>query len=334
MATADFYQAQNMFAPIAWYGVVARYSPNYVALANADPQAGFRKAEYFGNFSFTGTSLAGGVVTGFSEWFGTGDDFDVRDVALDALTVQRFLMSGDGVGFQAYVYGGDDAIAGSTGNDALRGLTGNDFLRGNAGNDLLQGGEGDDGLQGNDGVDTALYTWGRSSYELVLKDDSDDSGKITVSGGGEGYDTLNGIERVQFADVSVAFDLDGNAGQAYRIYQAAFDRTPDLGGLGDWIYAMDHGMSLVEVASGFISSPEFAARYGNSPSDAGFVTGLYGNVLHRAPEQAGYDYWMNQLAAGLQTRSEVLAGFSESPENQLQVVGVIEDGITYLQHAV
>jgi hypothetical protein len=34
---------------------------------------------------------------------------------------------------------------------------------------------------------------------------------------------------------AVALDVDGAAGQAYRLYQAAFDRAPDKNGLGYWI---------------------------------------------------------------------------------------------------
>ena len=331
MAEALFFQAQDMFAPTAWYSATNGVSQYAWQMVRAEPGAGYRVAHYSGAFSYSGSSLSGGVVNAMLEAVDGVICYSVSDLSVDALAVQQYLKNGDGVGLQAYFYVGNDQIRGSDDDDALRGLTGNDELRGGAGNDLLQGGEGADFLWGGEGVDTALYLWGRGTYEISR---SQDSGRVTVAGGGEGSDSLYEIERAQFADVSVAFDLDGNAGQAYRIYQAAFDRAPDLGGLGDWIYAMDHGMSLVDVASGFIASAEFAQNYGDAPGNADFVTRLYGNVLHRAPEQAGYDYWMNQLAAGLQTRSEVLAGFSESPENQLQVIGAIEDGITYLQHVI
>ena len=33
----------------------------------------------------------------------------------------------------------------------------------------------------------------------------------------------------------LALDINGTAGQVYRLYQAAFDRKPDLVGLGYWI---------------------------------------------------------------------------------------------------
>ncbi len=131
----------------------------------------------------------------------------------------------------------------------------------------------------------------------------------------------------------IAIDISGNAGQVYRIYQAALNRKPDSGGLGDWIYGMDRGMSLTDVASGFMSSPEFKAMYGTNPTNTDLVTKFYQNVLHRAPEQAGFDYWMNQLNSKLQTTTQVLGGFSESPENQAQLIGVIQNGFEYTPHA-
>ena len=36
------------------------------------------------------------------------------------------------------------------------------------------------------------------------------------------------VERLDFSDAHLAFDVDGNAGQIYRLYKAAFARTPDL----------------------------------------------------------------------------------------------------------
>lgn len=208
----------------------------------------------------------------------------------------------------------------------------NETFTGSSANDVFTGGTGNDTIDGGAGIDTAKYTGLRVSFTLtstltgyLLKDNS----------GVEGSDTLLNVERLQFADTMLALDINGSAGQVYRIYQAAFARQPDRVGLGDWIYGMDHGgMSLLDVATGFIGSLEFKALYGANPTTAELVTLLYNNVLHRAPEQAGFDYWLHQLDAGLQTRSQVLTGFSESPENQALLIGVIQNGFEYTQHVV
>ena len=145
---------------------------------------------------------------------------------------------------------------------------------------------------------------------------------------------FTGIERFQFADKLIALDLDGNAGQAYRLYQAAFNRTPDVEGLGYWIGQMDKGAeNLNHVAAGFVGSAEFKTLYGQNVSDNAFLTALYSNVLHRAPDQAGFDYWNGRVNAGM-TRPDILASFSESVENQAQVIGSIQNGITYVPYVL
>ncbi len=184
-------------------------------------------------------------------------------------------------------------------------------------------------LTGGAGTDTAVFSNARAAYTITKT-----ATGWTVSSATDGTDTLTSIERLKFSDKTIALDTSGNAGQVYRVYQAAFDRKPDLGGLGDWIYGMDKGMSLTDLASGFIASPEFKSFYGQNPTTAELVNRLYQNVLHRAAEKAGFDYWVNQLDSGLQSKSQVLAGFSESPENQVQVIGVIQNGIDYTPHVI
>jgi hypothetical protein len=92
---------------------------------------------------------------------------------------------------------------------------------------------------------------------------------------------------------------------------------------------MDGGASLKSVAQGFVSSAEFKAVYGASPTNAQIITKFYENVLHRAPEPGGYNYWLGILNSGQGTIADVLAAFSESPENQSSVIGIIEKGMRY-----
>ncbi len=139
----------------------------------------------------------------------------------------------------------------------------------------------------------------------------------------------SGLERIVFVDGILAFDFDGGAGQAYRIYEAAFDRMPDLGGLSYWIRSIDSGASLLSVAEGFINSAEFKSVYGENPTDAELISKLYQNILNREGEAAGIDYWLDQLGSGA-SRAQVLANFSESPENVQGVAPAISDGIWYV----
>jgi len=181
--------------------------------------------------------------------------------------------------------------------------------------DTLNAGLGNDNLYGDNGIAS-------STYKLIKP-----AASLQLCSSLEGSDALAHIERLHFPDKTVALDINGTAGQAYRIYQAAFDRTPDNDGLKYWIGAMDSGVSLATVSSGFIGSAEFQKLYGTSPSNELFVTKLYDNVLHRTPDPDGYNYWVSLLNSGGIDKINTLVNFSESNENQAGVIGVIQNGI-------
>jgi len=200
-------------------------------------------------------------------------------------------------------------------------------IDGTAGNDKLAAAAGGNAINGGAGIDTVVYAGARSSY-TVAKEVWGFG--VTDNAGNGGHDALINVERVQFADGFVALDIDGSAGEVFRLYQAAFDRPAEAAGLGYWLWGKDQGLSLADMAHQFMTGqPEFDALYGTNPSNTEFVNHLYANVLHRAAEGAGYDYWMGVLNSQGATREQVLTFFSESPENQAQVIGSIQNGITY-----
>lgn len=193
-----------------------------------------------------------------------------------------------------------------------------------SGNDLLKSDGKGSAIDAGAGTDTIEYSLAAAQYQVARKD-----GQVTVqASGATAGDILTGVERLKFADTSMAFDIDGVAGQAYRLYQAAFNRSPDKGGVGYWLGQMDKGVSLHDVSRSFMDSAEFQALYGTNLSDAAFVNQLYQNVLHRPAEQAGVDYWIGTLQSG-QPRADVLSSFSEGGENKAALVGVIGDGFHY-----
>jgi serralysin len=204
---------------------------------------------------------------------------------------------------------------------------GNDTLIGNAANNVLKGGLGNDNLSGGAGTDTAIYQGSKGQYQITR---SGTAYQVTDTvPNRDGIDSVQEVERLQFIDTSLAFDITGNSGQAYRLYQAAFNRKPDSSGLGYWIHQVDLGISLTEVANSFINSAESKALYGSGVSAGTLVNTFYNNVLHRSPDQSGYDFWVPKISSSVQGAAEVLIGFSESSENQLQVIGSIQNGIEF-----
>ena len=195
-----------------------------------------------------------------------------------------------------------------------------------SGNDFLAGTGTGKRIDGGAGIDTVVFDDNRKYYLLERKatETKVTSGNTTELPG----DTLTGVERLKFRDASVALDIDGNGGQAYRMYQAALNRTPDKAGLGYWMERLDHGGTLAGIAQDFLSSAEAQALYGAAPTDLAFLTSMYSNVLHRAPDSAGLAYWLGILHGG-NARAEVLAAFSESPENQAALLTIIGNGFDY-----
>jgi hypothetical protein len=123
------------------------------------------------------------------------------------------------------------------------------------------------------------------------------------------------------------FDANDPAAQVARLYEAALDRLPDQGGLNFWIDAVQHGHALSELAQGFIASGEFQARFGGATASNGaFVDQLYLNVLGRAGEAEGRQFWVNSLNGGA-SRADVLAAFSESAENKAGTAALVQGGI-------
>jgi Ca2+-binding RTX toxin-like protein len=214
-------------------------------------------------------------------------------------------------------------------SDKLLGSANDDKLDGGAGNDILHGGAGTDLLIGGDGRDTATYDGKRENYKITHDASGWHVADQRTGSSSDGSDTLQGVERISFADGAVALDVDGVAAQAYRIYRAAFDRTPDLGGLGFWIGQLDQGTTLRDIANGFVQSQEFIDQYGSAPSNADIIMRLYKNILHREPDAGGYQFWLDALDHNKASLPELLASFSESGENVDGVAELIANGILF-----
>src|SRR6185312_13364351 len=172
------------------------------------------------------------------------------------------------------------------------------------------------------GFNTALFDGPSLTYAVNVT-----AGGSTVSGGPEGAaDDLFNIQHFQFVDGYVTTSPTDLAGQVYRLYEANLGRAPDQDGLDNWVDALAGGSSLQGVANGFVGSQEFLHDYGGV-DDAGFVTLLYHNVLHRDPDAGGLANWVGLLTSGQASRAQVVTGFSESPEYIQDLAAPIQQGL-------
>ncbi|MBG9389805.1 trypsin-like serine peptidase [Caenimonas aquaedulcis] len=170
------------------------------------------------------------------------------------------------------------AITGTTGADFLLGDGNDNLFTANAGDDTLVGSGGDDTLDGGDGLDLARFSVWRSAYSI-----GPDGGSLVVhdnQGGRDGTDRLASIERLQFTDGNLAFDLSGNAGVVARILGAVFGpwAAGDAASAGQGLVRLDAGMGEADLMQLALD-----VRLGAGAGNAAVVDLLYTNVTGAAP---------------------------------------------------
>jgi hypothetical protein len=193
-------------------------------------------------------------------------------------------------------------LVGNSTAENLVGTAQNDWITGSGGNDILSGGAG---------TDTAVYMSDMSNYGLTIS-----NGSIVIEdrSGRDGTDTLNSIEILEFNGTAFELDRFTNVSTLTEadmmafceLYVAYFNRAPDSTGLLFWGSALADGMSMNEIARLFFDQPETQALYGGSSSTGDFVTAVYSNILGRAPDASGFNYWTGILDSGAVERSEFI----------------------------
>lgn len=114
-------------------------------------------------------------------------------------------------------------------------------------------------------------------------------------------------------DIRWSDDFQPEHADVLRLYRAFFDREPDVDGAKYWIAQYNAGATFDEIAWVFANGAEFQARYGDTGNHR-FLTIVYTNVLGRTYDQAGFNYWLDQLETGALTRSGVVRWIAASPE--------------------
>jgi hypothetical protein len=248
----------------------------------------------------------------------------LNNVDFAAVTGSVTLRGGDG---QNYVIGddasqnmllgaGDDLLFGGGGNDIVGSAGGNDYLDGGTGNDIVAGGIGNDTLVGGAGDD--VLEGGRSdsgNWQFTIGAD----GKVSAT-----HQTAvfapNASETVQASELNASMPALAflSAPQAQLkdmalLYQAAFGRAPDVGGLDFFVKA---GEPVAQVAKDFLNSSEWLATHAAGATDSAFIDQLYHQVLDRGADAGGQAYWLAQLNSGL-SRGDMLLQLARSDEHQL-----------------
>ena len=93
------------------------------------------------------------------------------------------------------------------------------------------------------------------------------------------------------------------------LYQNVLGRTPAQSEIDFHVNRLATGSTRGEVMVGFSESPEYKAL----KFRAVYVTNMYVGMLRRAPEQAGFDFWVGYMTAG-NSGQALIEGFLNAPE--------------------
>lgn len=197
-------------------------------------------------------------------------------------------------------------------------------VRGSAGDDRVIGSGNGNHFFGGDGIDTFEIKGNQDDYIFV--DISSDLVDTFVIQDQNSLNLLSSVERVVFDDYALAFDVDGRAGQVNRLVDAVLE-TPDMAKTGYWLKTYDSGAAIEDIANRLLKQADVMDRF--DVDDSGlFVNNLYANVLGRAADNNGLEFWVEELESGRASQAEVLLGFTESQEN-IELVGI--SPITYVE---
>ncbi|SLN61985.1 DUF4214 domain-containing protein [Pseudooctadecabacter jejudonensis] len=226
---------------------------------------------------------------------------------------------------------GNDRINGRDSDEAIVSGRGNDLLFGGGGNDILLGEQGNDVIFGdeNGGYGTEASGQVYRMYSAIFDRTPDTGGhQVWMNRLLTGELSIDEVaaEFIQSQEFINTYGSTTNSDFVLLLYQNVLGRDPDERGFNGWVNNLNNGMSRSEVVRRFSESQEHInstaaglETYEND-SDASVYTGrlfrLYEGIFGRAPDEAGFEGWMNNFANGM-TFAEVAGAFMASPEFQL-----------------
>ena len=101
-----------------------------------------------------------------------------------------------------------------------------------------------------------------------------------------------------------------------RLYSAAFDRDPKVGGLNFWAGKLaESDGNLSAIIASFSRAPEFVERYG-SLSNPDLIDNIYSQMFGRTPEAEGRAFWIGELDTGKRTLDTITLDILLGAQNE------------------
>jgi hypothetical protein len=185
-----------------------------------------------------------------------------------------------------------------------------------------------DNFDGGPGVDTVLYNLASYNYQINVGISGIEIKSVNFS---EGSDWLVGVERIQFNDKGLAFDIDGNAGIAARTLGLVFGveavSVPQYMGI-----CLDY-LDNKKWTSAQLMHEALTLRLGaDSQNPEALVSFLYERLTGVIPNQSEKDKYVGWIRNGEFTADSLAVYASELDLNPIntQLTGMSTAGIGYL----
>ena len=184
-----------------------------------------------------------------------------------------------------------------------------------------------DNFDGGPGIDTVVYDKPLSSYVLTPGVNGMEVSSANYS---EGADWLLSIERLQFSDQGLAFDLDGHAGQAAKTLSLVFGldavKVPAYVGL-----CLDY-LDNKQYTAAQLMHEALAIRLGRDAVDPEKVVSfLYERLTGVAPGQIEKEKYVSWIRDGLYSADGLAVYASELSLNPVvaQLTGIATAGLLF-----
>ena len=226
---------------------------------------------------------------------------------------------------------------------------GSDQIQGGSGNDIFTGNGGNDYFDGKGGINTSVYRGLSGNYTITTTtttDRTDPSGLNQVIAmqvndsvaGRDGVDTLVNVQRLQFSDIKLAFDLTTtqSAGEAILLLGTvlpatlAFD-TSKQSLIGAVIGLFDQGYTMQQLAGALLRLPIWDAitgvvNAGNADVANYLLNNVSGNTIGLGAAVAA----MNAESSATQGTYLATLATGGSGQTHVGLVGLQAHGLAYL----
>ena len=200
--------------------------------------------------------------------------------------------------------GNDKIIVADARNSQITLGTGNSTVVAGGGEDTIVAGNGNSTISGGTGHAIVELKGNAADYTVTVQ-----NGHAVVTNQTNLLTT--DVTKIQYVQLdngkALVFANSTQEAAVTTLYETAFGRTADAGGLKYWFDKAAAGESLSQIAVDFTKASEFTAQAALSNAD--FVNGLYLHTFGRGAEAEGIAYWADALSQGL-TRAELISSFS------------------------